>query len=144
MADPATLGILTLSAASLGLTVASTVQASETAKAQAAALKEQGIEDEKLQRAKNARLRGSQRVAFAKSGVDLSSGTPLGVLAQSAEDAELNALRVKFGFDANAARSRAEGQQAVLRGAAGATSTLLGTVGALSQLPNKSKLNPFN
>ena len=127
----ATAAIIALSAASLGITAASIAGSAKSADAQADAARDAGKEAEKAERTRGARLAGKQRVAFAKSGVDLV-GTPLDVLGQAAEDAELNALRAKFGFDQRASLIESQQDQRTLQGVADITGTLLGGATALS------------
>lgn len=123
-------GILALSAASLGIQIASMARSAQAAEAQQEALEAQGEEEEKQERRRGAQLRGSQRVAFAKSGVD-ESGTALDILGRAAEDAELNALRTRFGFDQRSALVEEQQNQRQLQGIADIGGTILGTVGAL-------------
>ncbi len=126
----ATGAIIALSAASLGITAASIAGSAKAADAQADAARDAGKEAEKAERTRGARQAGKPRVAFAKSGVD-QVGTPLDVLGQAAEDAELNALRAKFGFDQRASLIESQQDQRVLQGVADITGTILGSVGAL-------------
>lgn len=74
---------------------------------------------------KGRRLAGSQRAAFAKAGVKLT-GTPLDVLAQTAANAELNAIRAALAFEQDAANLRSAGKIALTKGILGAGATLLG------------------
>ena len=96
-------------------------QASERQGANATAI---ASDNARIQRQKAKSLLARQRVAFAKSGVQMT-GTPEEVLAQTAFDEEMNALSILKGgaMDAdvarrNAAARRAEGKSAV-------TSTLI-------------------
>ena len=130
----ATGAFLVLSAASIALQAVSTSQASEAAKAKAEQQQAVGREEAKRQRIAGRRLAGTQRVNFAKSGVEISSGTPLEILGQTAADAELNALRAQFGFDASASDIRAAGDQRTLQGIAGIADTAIGAGFQLNSL----------
>lgn len=83
----------------------------------------QAAEDE---RRKGRRLAGTQRAMFAKSGVEIDSGAPLEVLAQTAADAETNALRAAFLFEQQAEDLKSVGKTALTKGILGAGATILG------------------
>lgn len=95
--------------------------------------------DERLFRRDARRLQGKQRAAIAKSGVT-TAGSPLEVLAETAAQAEEEALAIRFGGNvahdrakAQASLHRFEGRQRRLAGALGAGSSLLtGAARALS------------
>ena len=78
------------------------------------------------ERRKGRRLAGQQRAAFGKSGVVIDEGTPLDVLAQTAADAETNAIRAALSFEQQAKDLESAGKVARTRGILGATSTILG------------------
>jgi len=59
-------------------------------------LKMRGAEAARLERARGARIVGSARTGFAKSGVQVEMGSPAEVLAEAAADVELEALRREF------------------------------------------------
>lgn len=100
--------------------------------AQNAITQQQGRYREARMREDTARLRGSQRVAVAKSGV-MFEGSPLDVIARSAEDAELEAQALRWGLKTSDAVARADASNARRAGAARAIGSLLtGTAGALS------------
>lgn len=90
-----------------------------------------GIEEERY-RAQLRAIQAKQRAAFAGNGVDFTTGTPLGVLAETARTGETdaqniraNALRQAWGYKVEALNRRAEGRLASMRGKYGAASTLL-------------------
>jgi hypothetical protein len=122
-----------LSAAS---SVGSGVTGLVTARRNASALEEAGeiIRGESLR--ESARLLGAQRAAFAKAGVDVGSGTPLDVLAETAEQEALSALRLKYGYDQAAYTERQAGIAALTGGLfEGATTALTGFNKRASTLP---------
>jgi len=94
---------------------------------QAQLAREAGAEEARLERVKGRKIAAKQRVAFAKSGVLIDEGTPLDVLAQTAADTELNALRAAFGFDQDADRIESAGNLALTEGLLGAGGTILGS-----------------
>ena len=109
-----------------GTQIGTGISAQSAAKGQARearALAAQAADDE---RRKGRRLAGSQRAAFGKSGVKIDEGTPLDVLAQTAADAETNALRAAFFFEQQAADFKSIGKTALTRGILGAGATILG------------------
>ena len=75
---------------------------------------------------KGRRIAGKQRAAFGKSGVKIDEGTPLDVLAQTAADAELNAIRSALVFERQADNLRSVGKIQLTRGILGAGTTILG------------------
>ena len=52
--------------------------------------------DENQQRNRIKRLMGTQRTLYAKAGVDLTSGSPLLVLADTASEGEKSALNIRL------------------------------------------------
>jgi len=78
------------------------------------------------ERRKGRRLAGRQRAGFAKGGVKIDRGTPLDVLAQTAADSELNALRAALAFEQQAEDFESVGRTARTRGLLGAGRTILG------------------
>lgn len=82
------------------------------------------------------RLKGSQKVAFLKSGVQLGSGSALEVLADTEAQAALDEDIIKFntaaqvwGKQAESELSLAKGRQAGRAGTLGAGATILEGVG---------------
>lgn len=55
--------------------------------------------EETQSREKSRKLLGTQRALYAKAGVDLSSGSPLLVLAETAGEAEGEAQAIRWGGD---------------------------------------------
>lgn len=91
-----------------------------------------GAVEEERYRRQVAALQGRQRAAFAGNGVDFTSGTPLGVLTETAKTGELdaltirtNAMRQAWGYKAQAANYRAEGALARRSSRYNAASTVL-------------------
>jgi len=83
----------------------------------------------------SARLMGAQRAAYAKSGVDVGSGTPLDVLAETAAESELEALRVRYGYKAARQNQKTAGLTAFTAGLAKGSDTLL-TAWGRNQISN--------
>ena len=96
----------------------------------------QVAEDE---RRKGRRLAGKQRASFAKGGVKIDEGTPLDVLAQTAADAETNAIRAALGFEQQAADLISAGKVAKTKGILGAGATILGSVESFTDAINALK-----
>lgn len=100
---------------------------------------DRGAEAERQQRLKVQSALGSQRAAMAANGVDLSSGSPLDILGDTAMYGEMDALTIRsnaereaYGyrvqsqnFATNAQLSQMRGSSAQTAGAIGAGSTLL-------------------
>ena len=91
---------------------------------------------------KGRRLAGKQRAQFAKGGVRIDEGTPLDVLAQTAADAELNAIRAAFALEQEADNFRSIGKTALTKGILGAGSTILGKAEVFRDLFNGSGGSP--
>ena len=62
--------------------------------------------EESQSREKNSKLRSTQRALYAKANVDLSSGSPLLVLAETAGKAEAEAQAIRWGGDVAVAEQR--------------------------------------
>ena len=74
-------------------------------------------------RRRGKKLISKQVVGFAKAGVELASGTPVEVFAETASDTELEALTMvhsgvlqQFGFETTASNKEQEGKDALLSG----------------------------
>ena len=87
------------------------------------------------QREAHRRLIANQRATYGVSGVDVASGSPLLVIADSAKQAELDAQIILaggeargIGFETQAGLSRFQGRQAATAGYVNAGSTLLSGV----------------
>jgi len=65
---------------------------------------------EQRQRLQVARLAGTQRATFGSSGVELSSGSPLDVLGDTAQLGELDALTIRSNAEREAYGFRAQSQ----------------------------------
>lgn len=96
---------------------------------------------------KGRRLAGKQRAAFAKGGVEIDEGTPLDVLAQTAADAETDALRAALAFEQEADDLRSMGKVALTSGILGAGATILGQSRTFEDLfggstPTRKKIAP--
>ena len=106
--------------ASTAVSVTSSVQESNAAKAQAeyqarvqrenakiaeenaAIERQQGIEEERMQRLKTARQVASQKTAMAANGIDISQGTALDVIEDTATMGELDALQTRYNYERQA------------------------------------------
>ncbi len=64
--------------------------------------RQQGIEEARLQRIKAASTIGSQKAAMAANGVDVTQGTSLDVIADTAAMGELDALQTQYNYEAKA------------------------------------------
>lgn len=69
----------------------------EVARQKASVAFQQGNANEEAQRRQAAMVMGKQAAATAQSGVDLSSGSALDLYKQSATNAELDALNIRYG-----------------------------------------------
>lgn len=67
-------------------------------------------------RRENRRRLASQQVAFAASGVDPGSGSPIDVLGDMAAELELAALRTQFSRESSALALKRQGAQALFEG----------------------------
>ncbi len=98
--------------------------------------KNQAVTEEFRIRRGAEKLKGKQRVAFAASGVDIGTGSPLLVLADTARQAEIDAMTVRTrgaieeaGFKEQAVTKRYSGKQAYKAGKTGAFATILSGAG---------------
>jgi len=74
------------------------------------------------------KLIAEQQVAFAGSGVDIQTGSPLDVLGDTVAEIELDALRAKFARQTQGFATAQRGQQAQTQGASAGLGTILGGV----------------
>jgi hypothetical protein len=81
------------------------------AERQARDSEERGAADELAQRRQTAAVLGKQRAGMAANGVDLSSGSPLDILGDTAAFGELDALTVRSNAAREAYGFRAQGSQ---------------------------------
>ena len=68
----------------------------------AAEVRQQGIEEERLQRMKTLQNIGSQQTAMAANGIDITQGTPLDVIGDTAAMGELDALTTRYNYEKKA------------------------------------------
>ena len=85
--------------------------------------------EEELSRAKYEQLKGKQAVLYAKSGVDLSSGSPLLVMADTAFQEEQEAQYIEKGGENEWKIDRYYGKVAAYQGEVGGWSTFLTGLG---------------
>lgn len=74
----------------------------------AALERQQGIEESRLQRIKVAQAVGSQQTAMAANGVDVTQGTALDVIEDTAAMGELDALQTRYNYERKALAYEAE------------------------------------
>lgn len=70
---------------------------------------QQGNANEEAQRRQAAQVLGRQRAATAQAGLDLASGSALDLYQQSATNAELDALNIRYGADLQARGAQQQG-----------------------------------
>ncbi|MDD3238224.1 MAG: hypothetical protein PHV37_09035 [Candidatus Gastranaerophilales bacterium] len=68
----------------------------------AAAQRQQGIEESRMQRIKTMQAVGSQQAAMAANGLDVTQGTPLDVIEDTAAMGELDALNTQYNYEEKA------------------------------------------
>ena len=130
-----------LAIAGLGLGVAGTIATAQAQRQagrdqqaaydlQAAAAERTGLQEEQVARARLAKLLSSQRALYAKAGVDLSTGSPLTVLAATAAEGEREALTIRTGAEEEAEFLRFQGRAARAAGSTQAGATLLSGLGS--------------
>ncbi len=113
------------SLAGAGAQIGTGISAGKAADRQAKEARRRGALVAEDERRKGRRLAGKQRAAFAKGGVT-QSGTVLDVLAQTAADSEINALRAALGFEQQADAFNTQATSLRTAGVLGAGKTLLG------------------
>ena len=64
--------------------------------------RQEGIEESRLQRIKNLQKVGSQQAALAANGVDVSEGTALDIIEDTAAMGELDALTTRYNYETQA------------------------------------------
>lgn len=104
--------------------------------------REQGAEAERVSRRKLKSLLSSQRALYAKAGVDITEGSPLMVLSETAAEGEREALALRRGYRSEAYLQELYGKQAGRTGLVGAAGTLLtglGSAGSNYYFYNKTK-----
>lgn len=70
--------------------------------------RQQGIEEARLQRLKTASVIGSQKTAMAANGVDITQGTAVDVISDTAAMGELDALQTQYNYETKARAYEAE------------------------------------
>lgn len=107
-----------------------------------------GTEKENQYRAKTALLKKQQEAHFGASGVDLNSGSPADILAETDKFGEIDALNIRQnttdevdGYLSDADFSRLQGSNAQSAGNIGAFSSLLDGAGQVSSKWYKNKPN---
>lgn len=149
------LAALALTAASTGLGVMQNLQAGKDAKAwseynaevlkrEAETARQNASLEAEQQRKAGERLKGAQRAAFAKAGVDIGSGSPLDVLAETAAETELAVSTIKWAGEQQARRALSAAEATRLKGDAarrasywGAGTTLLSGASKLAGMGAK-------
>ena len=136
------IAILGTMAAGTAVSAAGAIQSSQ---AQAAAFEYQGEiarrqaeYAEARYRERSQRLLSSQRTAIAKSGVTIE-GTPLEVMTKTAEDAELDALAIRYGGITAQQAARFEAGSARTAGRYRAVSNLLTGAGQTAYAGSRFK-----
>jgi len=72
------------------------------AQSNAALERQQGIEESRLQRIKTAQAVGSQQTAMAANGIDVTQGTAVDVIEDTAAMGELDALQTRYNYERKA------------------------------------------
>lgn len=72
------------------------------AQSNAALERQQGIEESRLQRIKTAQAIGSQQTAMAANGIDVTQGTAVDVIEDTAAMGELDALQTRYNYERKA------------------------------------------
>ncbi|HEY4339992.1 MAG TPA: hypothetical protein VGM97_08610 [Steroidobacteraceae bacterium] len=104
---------------------------------------ERGQQQEQQKRLQTSQLQGKQRAAMAANGVDLSFGSPLDTIVDTAKLGEVDALNIRtnayreayddqvqgVNYRANATLDRMKGESAEKAGYIGALGTVLGGAG---------------
>ena len=105
-------------------------RAEEAASEYNAQLAEQkAFEEETASRERLKKLMARQRALYAKAGVDIASGSPLLVLADTRDEGEDEAMAIRYGGSATASQQRFMGRQARRGANIGATGTFLTGLG---------------
>lgn len=77
-------------------------QNAEIARKNAAKERQQGIEESRLQRMKTLQAIGSQQTAMAANGMDVTQGTSLDIIQDTAAMGELDALQIESNYETKA------------------------------------------
>lgn len=127
----------------------------KVAEENAKAAKESSAWEEQQSRLRLTRLMGTQRTLYAKAGVDLSSGSPLMVLADTAAKGAEEVQAIRYGGDVAATQQlnqarldRMYGKNAYNAGMIGAGSTFLTGLGQAgtqyAMMKSGAKTTPTN
>ena len=93
---------------------------------------QQAAEFEETQhRAKLTRLLSSQKAAAGASGIDPNTGSPLSVMADTAEQGELDALAIRYGGQVGAYRANSQAELDKMQGKAARTAGYYGAGASL-------------
>ena len=99
--------------------------------------RQQGIEEARLQRIKTASVIGSQKTAMAANGVDITQGTAVDVISDTAAMGELDALQTQYNYESKARAYETEAgnfiNQSRLDMLAGQNAYSAGKINAISQ-----------
>jgi hypothetical protein len=113
-------------------------QNAEISRQNAIAAEKQAAYEEDIQREKANALKSRQRALYAKAGVDITSGSPLLVMAEDMERAEADAQAIRYGGNVKKTQYLNQanmldwsGEQAYSAGKTGAFSTILGGLGSM-------------
>jgi hypothetical protein len=123
--------------AQAGVQIGAGLSAGGAAKDQARLARARAAMAAEDERRKGRRLAGKQRAALGKAGVEVDEGTSLDILAQTAADAETNAIRAALSFEQQAAELESAGKVARTRGILGAGTTILGKAETFRDLINR-------
>ncbi len=128
---------LAMSAVGTGVSALGQIQKGKTEKAageynarvseaNAAAIEKKTVYEEEQSRDKLKRLMGTQRALYAKAGVDITSGSPLLVLADTAAEGEKEAKMIRYGGDVEATQQKNQARLQRLYGSSAYSSGLIG------------------
>ena len=78
------------------------LQNKQIAENKAVSERQQGIEESRLQRLKVKSVVGQQQAAMAANGIDVSQGTAVDVIADTASLGELDALQTRYNYESRA------------------------------------------
>jgi len=85
--------------------------------------------EEDKSRRKTKRMLGTQRALYAKVGVDITSGSPLLIMSETAAEGEYEAEMIKWGGETEAQQLKRYGKEAKRAGMIAGTSTFLTGLG---------------
>lgn len=130
------------SIASMGTGIASAVQNSRQANAEAKAIGKQTEMDVAAERRQNEELLSKQRALGAASGVDITSGSPLETALKAAYEGEMNAQKIQYQGDLRKQSKKFEARQYQNSIYGTAVGGLLNSASLLGRFANKSPLAP--